>query len=150
MTSLLKSLAVILTCISFKQICTTPVNMYSTCRFLFSIQFNTPFKIVSAHMRRANQWVERKRENLEKNHLAHPKAELDCLTCVQCGARTHTICRIRRLSKTAVTHQRISETRAGRVEKNTNFHIRQTHVGDTSKARLARAGYAWCTSGARR
>ena len=37
----------------------------------FSIPFYVPFKIISAHMRRANQLVGRKRENPEKNHLAH-------------------------------------------------------------------------------
>ena len=36
------------------------------------IQFNVPFKFISAHMRRANQKVGRKRVNPEKNHLAHP------------------------------------------------------------------------------
>ena len=50
----------------------------------------------------------------------------------------------------AVTNQRISETRAGRVEKIAKFHIRQTHVGNTFKTRYKRVGYAWCTSGARR
>ena len=44
--------------------------------FFFLIQFYVPFKIISAHMRRANQWVGRKRENPEKNHLTHPQAEL--------------------------------------------------------------------------
>ena len=29
-------------------------------------------------------------------------------------------------------------------------HIRQTHVGNTSKTRYKRVGYTWCTSGARR
>ena len=52
--------------------------------------------------------------------------------------------------KRAVTHQRISETRAGRVEKIAKFHIRLTHVGNTFKTRYKRVGYAWCTSGARR
>ena len=33
------------------------------------------FKIILAHMRKANQ-VGRKRKNPEKNHLAHPQAEL--------------------------------------------------------------------------
>ena len=33
------------------------------------IQFNVPFKIISAHMGQ-------KREDHEKNHLAHPQAEL--------------------------------------------------------------------------
>ena len=32
--------------------------------------------IISAHMRRSNQLVGRKRENPEKNHLAHSQAEL--------------------------------------------------------------------------
>ena len=50
----------------------------------------------------------------------------------------------------AVTHQRISETRAGRVEKIAKFLTRQTHVGNTFKTRYKRVGYAWCTSGARR
>ena len=40
------------------------------------IQVYVPFKIISAHMRRADQYVGRKRENPEKNHLAHPQAEL--------------------------------------------------------------------------
>ena len=53
-------------------------------------------------------------------------------------------------TKTAVTHQRISETRAGRVEKIAKFHIRHTHVGDTFETRYEYALYAWCTSGARR
>ena len=44
--------------------------------FFCLIQFNVPFKIISAHMRRANQQVGRKRENREKKHLAHPQAEL--------------------------------------------------------------------------
>ena len=43
----------------------------------FFIQLNVPFKIISAHMRQANQWVGRKRENPEKNHLVHRQAELD-------------------------------------------------------------------------
>ena len=34
----------------------------------FFIQFNVPFKFISAHMRRANQKVGRKRVNPEKNH----------------------------------------------------------------------------------
>ena len=55
-----------------------------------------------------------------------------------------------RMTERAVTHQRISETRAGRVEKIAKFHIRQTHVGNTFKTRYKRVGYAWCTSGARR
>ena len=42
----------------------------------FLIQFYVPFKIISCHMRRANQSVGRKRENPEKNHLTHPQAEL--------------------------------------------------------------------------
>ena len=42
---------------------------------VFVIQIYIPFKIISAHMRRDNQVV-RKWENLEKNYLAHPKAEL--------------------------------------------------------------------------
>ena len=42
----------------------------------FLIQFYVPFKIISAHMRRANKYVGRKRENPEKNHLAHPQDEL--------------------------------------------------------------------------
>ena len=42
----------------------------------FLIQFYIPFKIILAHMRWANQSVGRKRENPEKNHLAHPQAEL--------------------------------------------------------------------------
>ena len=42
----------------------------------FFTQFYVPFKIISAHMRRANQYVGQKRENPKKNHLAHPQAEL--------------------------------------------------------------------------
>ena len=57
--------------------------------FVCFIQFNAPFKIISAHMRWANQKVERKRENPEKNRLAH-KQNLACLTCGQYRARTHT------------------------------------------------------------
>ena len=53
-------------------------------------------------------------------------------------------------NKRAVTHQRISETRAGRVEKIAKFLTRQTHVGNTFKTRYKRVGYAWCTSGTRR
>ena len=52
--------------------------------------------------------------------------------------------------KRAVTHQHISETRAGCVEKISKFLTRQTHVGNTFKTRYKRVGYAWCTSGARR
>ena len=44
--------------------------------FVFFIQFYVSFRVISAHMRRANQKVGRKRENPEKNHLAHPQAEL--------------------------------------------------------------------------
>ena len=44
-------------------------------RFIL-IQFNVPFKIISAHMKLANQYVVRKRENPKKKHLAHPQAEL--------------------------------------------------------------------------
>ena len=54
-------------------------KIYQTIPLLFNPgpgQFNVPFKIISVHMRRANQWVGRKRENPEKNHLAHPQAEL--------------------------------------------------------------------------
>ena len=39
---------------------------------------------------------------------------------------------------------------AGRVEKITKFHIRQTYVGNTFKTRYKRVGHAWCTFGARR
>ena len=42
----------------------------------FFNQFYVPFKIISAHIRRANQYVGRKRETPEKKHLAHPQAEL--------------------------------------------------------------------------
>ena len=45
------------------------------CKY-FLIQFYVPFKIIAAHMRRANPYLWRKRENPEKNHLAHPQAEL--------------------------------------------------------------------------
>ena len=48
---------------------------------------------------------------------------------------------------TAVTHKRIRQTRAGRVDKNVKFNIRQEHVGDTLEARYV--VYAWCTLGAR-
>ena len=41
------------------------------------IQFYVPFKIISAHMRRANQYVGRKLDNPEKKkHLTHTEAEL--------------------------------------------------------------------------
>ena len=40
--------------------------------------------------------------------------------------------------------------RVVRVGKIAKFHIRQAHVGNTFKTRYKRAGYAWCTSGARR
>ena len=43
---------------------------------VFFIHLYVPFKIISAHMRRANQKVGRKWENPEKNHLAYLQAEL--------------------------------------------------------------------------
>ena len=43
---------------------------------IFLIQFNVPFKIISARMRWTNQWVGRKHESPEKNHRAHPQTEL--------------------------------------------------------------------------
>ena len=49
------------------------------------VQFYVPLKTISAHRRQVNQW-----ENPEKNHLAHPQAELTRLTCALCGAPTHT------------------------------------------------------------
>ena len=65
----------------------TPVLLYKSgvhggifFLLLFLIQFYVHFKIISAHMRGANQSVVRKRENPEKKHLA----------CGQCGAQTHT------------------------------------------------------------
>ena len=39
---------------------------------LFFIQFNVPFKFISAHMRRANQKVGRKPENPAKNKPGTP------------------------------------------------------------------------------
>ena len=39
-------------------------------------QFNVPFKITLAHIRRVNQQVGQKYENPEKKQLPHPKAEL--------------------------------------------------------------------------
>ena len=42
----------------------------------FFIQLYVIFKVISAHMRWAKSVGERKRENPEKNHLAHPQAEL--------------------------------------------------------------------------
>ena len=42
----------------------------------FIIQINVPFKIISAHMRQANQQVGQNWENPEKNHMARPQAEL--------------------------------------------------------------------------
>ena len=45
---------------------------------IFLIQFHTHFKIISAHLRQANQKVRHKtREPPEKNHLAHLQADLD-------------------------------------------------------------------------
>ena len=44
--------------------------------FFFLIQFYVPFKTISCHIRRASQYVGRKRENPEKKHLAQPQAEL--------------------------------------------------------------------------
>ena len=43
--------------------------------FFFLIQFNVPFKIISAH-EMGQSIGGRKRENPEKKHLAHPQAEL--------------------------------------------------------------------------
>ena len=40
--------------------------------------------------------------------------------------------------------------RAGRVDKNVKFNIRQEHVGDTLETSNVCVGYAWCTSRARR
>ena len=40
------------------------------------VPFNVPFNIISADMRWANRKVGQKRENPEKNHLAHAQAEL--------------------------------------------------------------------------
>ena len=45
--------------------------------FFFLIQFYVPFKIISAYIYETGQSVGgRKRESPEKNHLAHPQAEL--------------------------------------------------------------------------
>ena len=44
--------------------------------FLFSIQFYVHFKIISAHMRRANKYMGQNRENPEKKHLTHLQADL--------------------------------------------------------------------------
>ena len=51
--------------------------------------------------------------------------------------------------KTAVTHSRISQTRAGRVDEYVKFNIHQEHVGDTLEARYTRVLHGWCTLGAR-
>ena len=48
---------------------------YGPPAFFFKIQLYVTFKI-SAHMRQAYQLVGRKREIPEKNHMAHPQAEL--------------------------------------------------------------------------
>ena len=57
-----------------------------TGHFIF-IQFNVPFKIISAHMRRTNQWVPGlKREDPEKKkHMTHLQADL----MPRVGTRTH-------------------------------------------------------------
>ena len=48
-------------------------------------------------------------------------------------------------TKTADTHKRISQTYAGRVDKNVKFNICQEHVGDTLEACYTHVLYAWCT-----
>ena len=45
--------------------------------FIFFVQFNVLFKIISLISRRANQKVGRKREYPGKNHLTHLQVELD-------------------------------------------------------------------------
>ena len=70
--------------------------------------------------------------------------------CWSFHALAHIYTLKKRTTLRAVTHQRISETRAGRVEKIAKFLTRQTHVGNALKTRYKRVGYAWCTSGARR
>ena len=62
--------------------------------------------------------------------------------CLYCGISVDI--------KTAVTHKRISQKRAGHVDKNVKFNIHQEHVGDTLETGYVCVGYAWCTSGARR
>ena len=55
------------------------------------------------------------------------------------------------LSLKQQSHSSVYVKRAPDVlKKNAKFHIRQTHVRGTSKARYEHVGYAWCTSGARR
>ena len=49
------------------------------------------------------------------------------------------------LPKTAVTHKRISQMHAGRVDKIVKFNIRLEHVEDTLEACYTRVLYAWCT-----
>ena len=56
----------------------------------FLIQFYIPFKIISANMRRANQWVGKNGRFPRKNTWHTRKQKLACLTCCQRGARTHT------------------------------------------------------------
>ena len=56
--------------------------------FLFLSLIQLYVKIISAHMRRANQWGENGRTP-GKTTWHTRKQNLGCLTCGQCGARTH-------------------------------------------------------------
>ena len=58
--------------------------------FFFLIQFYVPFKIISAHMRRANQKVGENGRTPRKTTWHTRKQNLACLTCGQSGARTRT------------------------------------------------------------
>ena len=53
-------------------------------------EFYVTFKIISAHMRRANQQVGENGRFPRKNTWHIRKQKLACLTCCQRGARTHT------------------------------------------------------------
>ena len=55
----------------------------------FFIQFNVPFKIFSAHLRRANQRLGENGRTPRKTTLHTRKQNLACLTCGR-GARAHT------------------------------------------------------------
>ena len=60
------------------------------CESIFLIQFNVPFKIISAHMRRANQSVGENGRTPRKTTWHTHKQNLACLTCGQRTARTRT------------------------------------------------------------
>ena len=52
--------------------------------------FSSLFKKISVCMRRANRYVERKRENPEKKHLTRPQAELGLYhMCSMLGSNPH-------------------------------------------------------------